>query len=68
VEHDGYDKIQRVFISAKKGIGLDLLRQIFFEFVTQNPELLNYSIPVAEIEEQYNSTLDRCEIALNHRP
>ncbi len=52
-ERDEYDKIQQVFISVKKGIGLDFLRQTFVEFVTQNPGLPNYLIPVAWIEEQH---------------
>ena len=31
IERDEYDKIQRVFISAKSGIGLDLLREAIIE-------------------------------------
>ncbi len=49
----GMIKFNEFLLARKKGIGLDLLRQIIVEFVTQNPELLNYSTPVAEIEEQY---------------
>ncbi|WP_395824161.1 GTPase HflX [Collimonas sp.] len=51
MERDEYDKIQRIFISAQKGIGLDLLRHAIGEFVTQTPALPNYSMPVSEVEE-----------------
>jgi GTP-binding protein HflX len=34
LERDEYDKIRRVFVSARTGIGLDLLRQSIIEFAT----------------------------------
>jgi GTP-binding protein HflX len=36
LERDEYDKIRRVFISARTGDGLDLLRQAVIEFATVN--------------------------------
>lgn len=37
VERDEYDKIQRVFISARTGSGLDLLREAITEFAAGRP-------------------------------
>ncbi|AMO95052.1 GTP-binding protein HflX [Collimonas fungivorans] len=62
VERDEYDKIQRVFVSAQKGLGLDLLRQAIAEFVTGNrpggdpaagdPVATVYPLPAAENTQQ----------------
>jgi GTP-binding protein HflX len=57
VERDEYDKIQRVFVSAQKGAGLDLLRQAITEFVTGNPAAGDpaataYSLPAIESTQQ----------------
>jgi GTP-binding protein HflX len=36
LERDEYDKIQRVFISAQTGAGVDLLRQTLAEYAMNN--------------------------------
>ncbi|AMP00344.1 hypothetical protein CAter10_2736 [Collimonas arenae] len=45
------------------------MRQAIAEFVTQNPALPDYSVAVADVDEQHeNSILSRCETVLSHRP
>ena len=49
VERDEYDKIQRVFISAQKGMGLDLLRQAMVEYVIKNVTAQSDQTQVVEV-------------------
>ena len=46
VERDEYDKIKRVFVSAKSGAGLDLLRSSISEFALQRLDTESIESPV----------------------
>ena len=46
VERDEYDKIQRVFVSAQNGSGLNLLRAAISEFAMQRPDSEALKMPV----------------------
>ncbi|RJG05895.1 GTPase HflX [Noviherbaspirillum cavernae] len=48
LEHDEYDKIRRVFISAQTGDGMDLLRQAIAEFAKMNAVERLDCLPVRE--------------------
>jgi GTPase len=48
VERDEYDKIRRVFVSARSGIGLDLLREAIAESVKGNAAVKPEPQPVRE--------------------
>lgn len=50
VERDEYDKIRRVFISARTGVGLDLLRQAMTEASRSANAAWNGTIPVADAD------------------
>ena len=60
VERDEYDKISRVFISARSGAGLDLLREAIVEAARQSASQPVYSAPglTSNNEEQDDAALD----------
>lgn len=58
VERDEYDKIARVFISAKDGVGLDLLRQAIGEHAQAHAKLISDQETLAQRELAAAENLD----------
>jgi GTP-binding protein HflX len=65
VERDEYDKISRVFLSARTGVGVDLLREAVVEWAKAAPGArLNDAYPIdADDAEQSDKTEDAAEEA-----